>query len=247
MKLIGFVEEDDKVWVELGPRPPVFIKEVGPCSHVNFNEDRLDEVTYKQVISKIDNNFLQQKVRAQALEGVTLTSIQGFQRQFVFWVKSAEHAKNKLTYSNYIRFHKKDWNEAIDDETLNPIKRARKIMFEGNVLLHCTCPSWLYWGYKYIAHQHDASIDPETRAPVVRNPQQRGIVCKHMHRVIKAFPFYSGNFASYIKTNYPVAKGRARDWDLGSKVSDIMKALRPSIEVDYKDIIGSGTDQGEDE
>ena len=202
---------------------------------------RLDELTYKQVIGMIDDNFLQQKVRAAQLEGVKLAAIEDAARQFVFMVRSSEHNTNGVIYANNVRFHPDQWDEIIDDETDTPIGRARLIMYSGHLMLNCTCPSFLYHGYRYIADRNDASIFDEIRPPKKNNPQQRGIVCKHLHKTIKAFPFYAGDFAKHIKDNYPTEPGKRRDWDIRSRLGDIFRD-QPVIDVDYRDLTGDDTD-----
>lgn len=208
-----------------------------------IKKDRIDELTYKQVISQIDNNFLDQKVRADALEGIQLSSIDIQDNlDFTFMVRSSEHAKNNVVYANTIRIIKDQWQDIIDDESLSPIERSRLLMYDGQVQLNCTCPSFLYWGYRYILARQGASIFPETRPPVERNPRQRGIVCKHMHKVIKAYPFYTGNFAKFIKREFAVSQGNDKDWDVKTKVADIFKK-NPEIEVDYRDVTGKDDDE----
>lgn len=193
----------------------------------------LNELTYKNIVSMIDNEFLAQKIRASALEGVKLSSINDEQGEMIFFVKSSLYNKNSTIYANTVKF--KEWNDVVDEEDLNPIGRARLLMFDGNLELNCTCPSFLYHGYRFLLDKNKSSIFPEPRPPVKRNPQQRGIVCKHMHRVIKAFPFYSSNLANHIKQNHSVARGKDRAWDLKSKIADVLK-LNKTLDAKYDDV-----------
>lgn len=199
---------------------------------------RLDELTYKQIGAMIDDSFLNQKVRAAALEGVKLSSIDDENGEMVFMVKSSEHNEpNKrgtgLIYANSVRFV--EWKDVVDEEDMKPIERARLLMFDGNLQLNCTCPSFLYHGYRFLLTKHNASIFPEPRPPEVRNPQQRGIVCKHMNRVIRSFPFHSGKLAAHIKQKHHVIPGNDQAWDLKTRIA---KALQydKTLEVDYKDV-----------
>lgn len=194
---------------------------------------RLDELGYKDIVHGIDENFLQQKVRAAALEGVRLAGINDSQKAMTFFIKSAEYNKNSTTYANTVRF--KAWDSVVDDTELKPIERSRLLMFQDDIEVNCTCPSFLYWGYRYILSQMDASIFPENRPPVKRNPQMRGIVCKHLNRTMKAFPFYSGDLARHIKEKHPVSDGKSRAWDIKSKTADVLRK-NPTIDVDYEDI-----------
>jgi hypothetical protein len=123
----------------------------------------------------------------------------------------------------------------VDETDLNPIGRARLLMFDGNLALNCTCPSFLYWGYRYLLTKHDASIFPETRPPVKRNPYQRGIVCKHLNRTIKAFPFYSSDLANYIKRYHEVDPDKDKTVDLKSRIAEHVKN-NDVTGADYEDV-----------
>jgi hypothetical protein len=197
-----------------------------------------NEATYKQITALIDEDFLQQRARASVLKGVRLSNINSETGEMTFMVRSSEFDKprsagqNKF-YANTVKF--KEWADVVDEEDLKPIERARLLMYDGNLELNCTCPSFLYHGYRYLLTKHNASIFPEPRPPVERNPQQRGIVCKHMNRVIKAFPFHSGQLAAHIKRHHTVASGKDQAWDLKSRIADVLK-YDDTIEADYKDI-----------
>lgn len=68
----------------------------------------------------------------------------------------------------------------------------------SDIQLSCSCPSFLYWGYQYILTQVGAAIADEGRFPKVRNPRLRGIVCKHLNRVLHVLPFYMNFLAQEI-------------------------------------------------
>lgn len=193
----------------------------------------LYEATYKQITSMIDGQFLNQEVRSSELKGVRLGGIDDAQHTMVFFVQSRDYEKNSTVYVSRVRF--KDWDDVVDEQDLNPIGRARLLMFSGNLELNCTCPSFLYHGYKYLLTKHGASIQPELRPPVQRNPQQRGIVCKHLNRVIKAFPFYSSDLAKHLKAHHGSKPGAAQSWDLKSKIADYLRN-KPNAAVRYSDI-----------
>lgn len=193
----------------------------------------LMELTYKNITAMIDNDFLMQKIRANALDGVRLSTINDERGEMIFFVKSSLYKKNSTIYANTVKFL--EWNDVVDEEDLNPIGRARLLMFDGNIELNCTCPSFLYHGYRYLLDKHQSSIFPEKRPPVKQNPYQRGIVCKHLNRTLKAFPFYSSNLATHIKQHHSVMRGKERAWDLKSKIADVLK-LNKTLEVNYDDV-----------
>lgn len=159
----------------------------------------LNEATYKELGSLVDGNFLNQNIRAEELAGV---HFMGFEPEDImnFYVDSSNHTKNNIRYTNSIQFD--EWEEVGSDQELNYSERARMLLWVGNIRLHCTCPSFLYWGYQYMCTVLDASIYPEERFPRIRNPGERGIVCKHLNRTLRVLPFHSGSIAKEAKKQF---------------------------------------------
>ena len=159
----------------------------------------LNEATYKEIGSLVDGSFLSQKIRADELTGIRFV---GFQPDDVmnFHVNSSNSESNRIRYTNSIQFE--DWEEIASDPDLNFSERARMLLWAGNIKMHCTCPSFLYWGYQYMCTVLDAAIYPEERYPRERNPSERGITCKHLNRVLRVLPFHSGEIASAAKKQF---------------------------------------------
>lgn len=64
----------------------------------------------------------------------------------------------------------------------------QKVFLHSNYKISCTCPAFLYWGFKYILTQRGDVLGPgENRYPKVRNPDLFGIVCKHLWLVLGKF------------------------------------------------------------
>lgn len=166
--------------------------------YTNISDIRLNEATYKEIAGLIDGDFLKQKVRADVLKGIQFMN---FDKDIMnFEIESSEFASNGIHYLCGVQFM--DWDNLMQDSDFNYIERARLLLWSGDIKLHCTCPSFLYWGYQYLLTSIDASVYPETRKPVVRNPQERGIVCKHLNRILRALPFYSGEIAKGLKDQF---------------------------------------------
>ena len=195
------------------------------------DEEVLNEADYKEIQMFIDNEFLKQKVRADALEGVRFKGVED--SSLVFSVKSSIHKDNNIIYSNVINIV--DWNVFIDDETYNPIDRARALMMQSDLKVHCTCPSFLFWGYQYLLTQIDAAVVPEDRPPNKRNPQQRGIICKHLNRTFRSYPFFVTDFASYIRRNHKVSRRRDKTQDKNSQMTQ--EAFLNNTDTVYEDIL----------
>lgn len=203
----------------------------GFCDH-----QHLDEANYKQIAAKIDPNFLIQEIRAKALEPITYSKVD--KKSMLFAVRSSEFTANSTTYKNVFRF--KDWDGIVDDDTMTPIFRARLLMFAGDLELHCTCPSFLFWGYQWLLTQMDASLVPEVRPPDIRNPGRRGIVCKHLNRSLRAFPFHAMKLATFIRQNHRIAEGKSAVEDKSTKLLE--RVLEdPDLKVTYGDILNDGS------
>lgn len=155
----------------------------------------LNEATYKEITTMIDGNFLNQKIRSDALAGVSLGTIEDNILRYI--VDSSEFASNRIQYQCSVLFD--EWDEINQDTELNYAEKARMLLWVGNIRLHCTCPSFLYHGYQYLLAVIDAAIYDEVRKPVIKNPGERGIVCKHMNRILTVLPFYSGKIATELK------------------------------------------------
>lgn len=67
------------------------------------------------------------------------------------------------------------------------------------VVSNCTCPAFLYWGFKYMAWKNGYGLERETRVPRVRNPHQQGYVCKHIYQCCMVYPFISKTVAMKMR------------------------------------------------
>jgi hypothetical protein len=62
------------------------------------------------------------------------------------------------------------------------ITREQKVelaLEAGDLKINCSCPDYLYKGFKYMATELDYGIRKEARPPDVMNPDREGTVCKH--------------------------------------------------------------------
>lgn len=159
---------------------------------------KLNEATYKELATMVDGNFLNQKVRADVLNGIKLDRFEDNTVHFI--INSSEFDSNRIQYQCSVKFD--DWDDIAQDNSFNFSEKARMLLWVGNIRLHCTCPSYSYHGYQYLLSVLDASIYPETRSPKKTNPDQRGIVCKHLNRILRVLPFYSGDIAAELKRQY---------------------------------------------
>jgi hypothetical protein len=159
----------------------------------------VNETTYKDLAQLVDGNFLRQQMRAEELTDVRFV---GFEPEDImnFHINSSNHTKNRIVYTNSFQFEQ--WEEVGVDPDFNFNEKARLLLWAGNVKLHCSCPSFLYWGYQYMLTVMDAAIYPEERFPRIRNPTEKGIVCKHLNRALRVLPFHNGKIASELKSQF---------------------------------------------
>ena len=68
--------------------------------------------------------------------------------------------------------------------------------YVANGIIVSNCPAFHYWGYKYKAWKMGYGLEKELRRPVIRNPHEKGYVCKHLFLVLQTFPFYAKELAS---------------------------------------------------
>jgi hypothetical protein len=105
------------------------------------------------------------------------------------FVTNCAHSGN--AYMQRIQFV--DYGLIVDEETRPTIHSFEQLVemfpeiLESDILVHCECPSYLYWGYKYIMTELDTALEEEYRSPDVRNPTQEGTTCKHIISVLKNY------------------------------------------------------------
>jgi hypothetical protein len=82
-----------------------------------------------------------------------------------------------------------DFAEAIAEKDI-PLRQQVNLMVSGDLQVHCTCPAFNWWGYRYIVTQLGAALYPQNIRPDVRNPREQGIICKHLASVMRVLPFW---------------------------------------------------------
>lgn len=149
----------------------------------------LREEYYQDLMKKFDPNWLPHKDYSPLVPFVKYSGHKGNTMKFF--------VPNKYNgWHTYIRFN--EWSEVRDDRDYDAVESSRLLLWGANIKVHCGCPAYLFWGYNYILTQKDAAIIPEDRAPVVRNPNLKGIACKHLIRTLKVLPFHLGDIARSI-------------------------------------------------
>ena len=150
----------------------------------------LNEMYYKEMMAKIIPGWLPHRDYSHLIKSVTYRGNVGNTMRFF--------VPNKYNgWFTYIRFP--EWDEQVRDTSITAVEAARLLLWGANLKLACSCPAQLFWGYQYILTQQDASIIPEMRPPIKRNPHLKGLCCKHLKRTLKVMPFHLGDMAGAIK------------------------------------------------
>lgn len=150
---------------------------------------------YVNLIS--EKTFLKVRVRARQLlrDGTDLVAIEYKERRLRFKTASGTYGKRVYWYQTI----------EITDALLENILAAKSfrdvetLIKDSDLKVHCTCPAFVYWGFKYIAWRRGYGLQRELRRPKVRNPHQKGFVCKHLYLVLSLYPFWSKALAKKFK------------------------------------------------
>ena len=71
------------------------------------------------------------------------------------------------------------------------VKEKLDLALDGDVSLFCSCPSFRYNGYMYMADQLAYGIKNQELFPGIRNPELRGTVCKHLYQLMETIEDYT--------------------------------------------------------
>jgi hypothetical protein len=91
-----------------------------------------------------------------------------------------------------------DLDEALRTPDLN-LQEKVNLAIAGELRVHCTCPAFNWWGYRYIVTQLDTEIYSQPIKPDIRNPGRRGVICKHLATVLQVLPFWWSDISRDLK------------------------------------------------
>ena len=150
-------------------------------------------IGYRRLLS--EHQFLQVQKRARELmrDGTNLNSIYVKEQTLIYKTNSSDYRHNKITYTQRLYIEDASFENVIKAKNFNELE---KIMLNGGIKIHCNCPAFHYWGYKYKAWKMHYGLEKELRRPIIRNPNAKGYVCKHLFLVLQTFPFCSKTLAS---------------------------------------------------
>lgn len=137
-------------------------------------------LNYRDLIS--EKEFLKVRQRANNIGEITLFGGDPLNNELTYSVPSEE---GNGSYTVKIR---------VDDLNYIPVEGLRAseindLIRNSDLHVNCTCPAYLYWGFKYIGSVDDYTLSQEGRYPGIRNPELQGYVCKHIYRALQVYPF----------------------------------------------------------
>lgn len=155
----------------------------------------LFELNSKDIQRFTADGFLNMKFKSDRTPGVSYRNIT---KDGMIHFTTPSHETTGVVYDQYVKLVDLERFVKEFSGKLQPIEIVRKTL-AGDILLDCTDPSWLYWGFKYKATKNNYSIDPETRAPVKRNPNLKGGTCKHLESVLRILNFLAAKITSDLQ------------------------------------------------
>jgi hypothetical protein len=159
----------------------------------------LNEETIKDLRKGIESKV---KKRAKPLKS-NLVSVKSGTINFLtpsFTQRGAVSWKQSIRVLHLAKILKPYW-DGKKSKLLPLLREALK----GDILVHCSCPAFKWWGYAYIASERKYKIGRSQKIyPHVRNPHLKGTVCKHLYNVLYAIPFLAPKIVQLFKKDQGV-------------------------------------------
>lgn len=143
---------------------------------------------------------------------------------------------NKILYTVTSSEGNKQYKVTIQllDLTSNKLQSLKSAM-NGNLKISCTCPGFLYQGYKFISWKANVGIDKETRSPDIRNPNKEGLACKHILVALDQMKSDYNAIHNMVKAQVPKGKDKPQPEDIkDNSKSDKPTELDIKIVTDFK-------------
>lgn len=153
---------------------------------------RIDELTRKDLVSDTDKwtKDKSKLVRKAVYLGIT-------EDYTVYFRVPSVTTEPPTNYT--VKISLAEYKDMIEDKDLSVQEKVR-LAIAGDLKISCTCPAYLYFGYKYILTQLDTNeADDEHRFPRVKNPKLQGVMCKHSYVALSVLPNNWNTIARDIK------------------------------------------------
>lgn len=150
--------------------------------------------TYRNLLAEKDFLKVQLRARVVSKSGVILRAIYYKNRELMFLTHSVTDPK--LVYTERIELSDLDIDAILNAKKFRDIENLIK---NGNIKIYCSCPAFHYWGYQYMAWKRGYGLVKETRRPKIRNPYEKGYLCKHLYAIMLVFPLLARPVANKFK------------------------------------------------
>lgn len=143
---------------------------------------------------------------------------------------------NKILYTVTSSEGDKQYKVTIQllDLTGNKLTSLKSAL-NGNLKISCTCPGFLYQGYKFISWKANVGIDKETRSPDKTNPNREGLACKHILVALDQMKSDFNAIHDMIKAQLPKGSDKPQPSDIkNNSKSDKPTELDIKIVTDFK-------------
>jgi len=152
----------------------------------HYFKDILGEATYKD-LRRDAPNYLNIRTKSKKTKG---SRYQDIDENGIVRFRTPSHTVPGRIYTQFVKLLDLDDIIRQYSASRTPIQIARMAL-AGDIEVHCTDPSWKYWGFQYIGSQNNYALNNEPRIPKIRNPRLQGSVCKHLDNVLFILPFQS--------------------------------------------------------
>lgn len=116
--------------------------------------------------------------------------------------------------------------------------KSLKSALNGNIKISCSCPAFLFQGYKYISWKSSSGIDREDRSPDKTNPNKEGMACKHILVALNQIKSDYDKIHDMIKAQIPKGKDKPQPTDIKDNAkSDSPTELDIKIITDFKEAV----------
>lgn len=173
-------------------------------------------LSYRVLIS--EKNFLRVAQRARALpNGTNLIGIYYTENKLIFKTRSA--SRPKIIWTQVIEI-----TDLAAEKILSAtsFKDVQDLILNSGLKCDCNCEANLYWGYRYKAWKNGYGLVPEYRRPTIRNPYEKGYLCKHLYLALSTYPFWAPTIASKYLKHYK----QNNQEDITTQVGDSKKIQR---------------------
>lgn len=108
---------------------------------------------------------------------------------------SFEYGPSQNVYQQTISFQ--NFRNIINQDGLTWLDKARLLM-RDKVKVHCDCKAYRFY-YAYTADQKGFGLYPELRPAQIRNPKNKGGICKHLHLTLQWLGTHNAALARELK------------------------------------------------